>query len=501
MEKENILQEEEQITDVAIIEQPKETVAILQQLDLKEVKEAMEKVSKFKRSYTPKKLAVTDIDSKEQNKKLIAAIADVRTTRTSLEKVRKEKIKPYKETIEYINGNYNKAIEILEAIQDPLEKIKDDVKEKIEARDKEAELKQAALLNERVDKLMKAGIVFHPDSKYYVIGSEEFDVPVTSFDAADIQSMTDKIFEGQLAIVTEKSETITRLTAEKKQKDADAEKKRLEDEAEQKRKDDELRLENEKKQKELDAEKEQMRKDRIELRGEALENIGFTHDKSNKHFSFGSNKISEGDIAEFDKAKWDALFNEYKAGITKYRTVKARVAELEALGMALYDTKREYAFNGIAVSFDLIETADAGAWEDTIHDAKEKIELKKAELTRLEKAKEAKDKLRSERIAIIAPYASYGEQIKGDVADLSDTEFSAVLEEKKAAYDKKISDDAQVKIDADKKKKADELAAASDSTKWAAFIEHLKNAPVLEMESDEYKAKYQNALDILTAIK
>ena len=112
----NQIEEQEAITDIALIEQDKSTVKILQEDDLKNLKDAVEKIKSFKRKYGIKKMLVTDIESKDQKEKLRLAIAEVRTTKTSLEKDKKEKTLPYRNTVAYINNNYDKVIDAAESI-------------------------------------------------------------------------------------------------------------------------------------------------------------------------------------------------------------------------------------------------------------------------------------------------------------------------------------------------------------------------------------------------
>lgn len=426
----------EEVQEVALVKQADSTVKILQEDDLKTLKEALDKVTNFKRRYSVKKLTVTDITNKEQKEKLRLAIGELRTTRTSLEKDKKAKTAPYRDTVAYINENFDKAIDAISKIEDPLKDYKKEIDDKVEALEKEEELKKQAVLNERVDKLIKAGIVFHPDSSYYVIGSEEFEIPVTSFDAADIQSMTDKIFEGQLAIVTEKSETIARLTAEKKQREDEAKAKEIEDARIAKEKFDLEQAELKRQQEEFQKQQADFKRQQDELAAKQKE-LQEAQEKEEQRKQIQEQQRIQA-IVEKRKEQLIAL------GLTEH-------SRLGAFGL-----EEEVYIN----SGQILDTT--GDWDAIISSITPEIE-------------KHKEKIR----------------IRG--------------EEKKKAEEKRIADkaieDKRLADLAEEKRKADNLAKSSDSNKWAAFIEYLKNVPVLEMESDEYKAKYKNALAVLTAIK
>lgn len=91
-------------------------------------------------------------------------------------------------------------------------------------------------------------------------------------------------------------------------------------------------------------------------------------------------------------------------------------------------------------------------------------------------------------------------EVQTKIQQLKDKAEEELRAEQKRIADKAIENKRLADL-AEEKRKAEELAKSSDSTKWAAFLEYLSNTPILEMESEEYKAKYKNALAILTAIK
>lgn len=533
-----------------------EIMKVVKTADIVLIDSHKKKITSFKRRFPAKNFVITPdlVFSKEALEKATEQWREIRDQRTKVAEVDFDNLKaPYVAITKFYNEQTKPIIADYKAIEKPVSDYVDAL-EKLQKEEKQKEkLKAEALANERRDKLLEAGMAF--DGNHYVIGSEEFEVPQISFDMADIQSLTDAIFERALANVIEAHKIIEQKTAEKKQKDADAETLRLKEEAEQKQKDEDLRLENLQKQKDLDAEKEQIRKDRIEMRSEALEGIGFVHDYVHKTYDFASYTISEEDLGTFEKQNWENWLKEVKAGIAKFNRTKTRVNELEAMGFTFNAQKKEYSNEGVYVSTDFIDGGTNGAWEECIVDAKTKLEAAKALAELKQKrheqlvalglhcdiqfqgysykkngfdvsqhlkldsdanwevfvetfiVKNMKDidtaiEVQNNRYNVLAPYATYGPQVDmNTLYSLEPAAFNKILEEKKQAYNQKLQDDIDAKKKEDDKKKADDLAKASDETKWAAFIEHLNNLPVLEMESELYKAKYIQAIVVIEAIK
>ena len=233
MEQNNQIEETEQTTDVALSVQDESTVKILQKDDLENLKTAVEKVKTFKRKYGLKKIAVTDIDNKEQQEKLRLALQDMRTTRTALTKDKKDKTAAYRSTVAYINDNYDKVISEIEKLEDPAKAHKKEIDDKIEEKKQEEENKRKQRVNERVEALLNAGIFF--DGEHYTIGSDEFEVPAISLGIVDLESLTDPIFENVLAQVKEKAEMIATATKEKEERLQKEKEEREAAEAEEKR--------------------------------------------------------------------------------------------------------------------------------------------------------------------------------------------------------------------------------------------------------------------------
>ena len=335
----NQIEEQEAITDIALIEQDKSTVKILQEDDLKNLKDAVEKIKSFKRKYGIKKMLVTDIESKDQKEKLRLAIAEVRTTKTSLEKDKKEKTLPYRNTVTYINNNYDKVIDAAESILTPLKDHKKEVDELIEAEEKKAELELQERVNNRVKRLIDEGATF--DGSYYSIGSDQFNVPTISLGIVDIQTTPDGIFENILQQVIEKASIIA-VETEK----SNAEKKRLEDE----------RIAKELEDKQVfDLQQAQLKKEQDELAAELAE-----FKKQKEELRLAQEKMN--------KEKLDEQVRLSNEAATKAKNrINARYEQLFALGMEFNSQYGCYIYEDINVdNATEINLFNEDEWNDLI---------------------------------------------------------------------------------------------------------------------------------------
>lgn len=343
MEKQNQLPVEyAEIIDVVLLPQDKSTVGILQKSDLETLNSTLEKIKCFKRKYTLKKLTVTNVEDKPAREKLRLALADLRSERTSLKEYKLSVTKPYRDTTAYINSNYDKVIEAIEALEEPLIAHNKQVKIDLEAKEKEAENAKKQKLFDRIDTLMKAGITF--DGNYYSIGSEEFGVDEISFNAADIESMTDGIFESQLLEVVKKNLAIHNGMSEKKVIEDERLAKEAADKAAFEEREKELFKEQQKLLEEkriFEAEKEEMRlyKQKIaddkaaelakeaqaeidkhykisELRRDQLREIGFGFDPRTQYHKYMEIIISEVDLKCQPHTDWNEIIKEAKEKIS-----------------------------------------------------------------------------------------------------------------------------------------------------------------------------------------
>lgn len=403
MESNQQIEEQEPGTDIALIEQDQSTVKILQEDDLKNLKEAVEKIKNFKRKYSVRKLQVTDINDKDQKEKLRLAIADVRTTKTSLEKDKKEKTLPYRNTVSFINSNYDKVIDAAESLLNPLKDHKKEIDELIEAEEKKIELQLQQRVNDRITKLIDAGASF--DGSYYSIGSEEFNVPAISLGIVDIQTTPDGIFENILEQVVIKNSIISYETEK-----AIAEKKRLEDELIAKQKEDkrmfdeqQLKLKEEQEalrkereemnlmRKELQDEKERVAaeklaeqvkllneaaakaKERINLCYNKLTNLGMCKTALGFYLYEDINAGNTTELNLFNDNEWDNLIKKITPLIAEKKLAAEKkiielkiVADKEIADKALADKKANDEANELWYKSELTKKGDKAIWEDFI---------------------------------------------------------------------------------------------------------------------------------------
>lgn len=471
-------QSEEVITDIALIEQDKSTVKILQEDDLKTLKEAVEKIKTFKRKYSVKKLTVTDIDSKEQKEKLRLAIADVRTTKTSLEKDKKDKTLPYRNTVAYINSNFDKVIEAAEGILDPLKAHKKEVDELVEAKEKEAEIQAQARLNSRVAQIINAKMVF--DGEFYSIGSDEFNVPTISLGIVDLQTMTDGVFENVLGQIIEKNEAITKAQAAK---DEAARIAKEEEEAEQERQ----RVQRIKDQEKIDAdkkaledEKAEMRRTRIESRCEQLEMLGVVKQK-NGNYLIGTTTITVDEMGDSAPAHWSTFIAGLKTSIEES---KAAAAEKERLEKIADEHK-------ILVEKRIDELVSIGL---SYNKDKSKLSFFDIEVDIATEVALMSDENWVSFIQITKPLIAMGiEQENKRIAD-----EKAIAD--KAIADKAIADKAEADA-LEEKNRIEALNKQGDAALWNDFISRLKAISYPEVKSNDFQIKINDVRTFIDGLK
>jgi len=339
-------------TGMELTKQDNSTVKILQDDDLKSLSEAMEKARVFKKKYTLKRLTVSDIDDKQKREELRLAIGDIRGVKVALDKDRKEKTLPYRDTISYINTNYDKAIISFENLLDPLKNHQKQINDAIEEREQKEENDKKELLASRIATLIKAGVSF--DGEWYSVGSPSLDIEEISLGVADIQSMTENIFETQLKIINDKVELIKVKEIEVKAKTERIEKERKEKE----QKDKELL---ELGQKKLREEKEELDKERAEFA------------EMKEEMRIEKEKVEDEKSAEFNR-KAMAEFNI----LSEIRD--ERREQLSNLGF-ISDRNHNYNFYDFTVTNEDIESdLPSKEWDSLMEKVTKLVEIKKGEI-------------------------------------------------------------------------------------------------------------------------
>lgn len=207
------------------------------------------------------KLKVKDKDDVKGYEAVKAAYNELVKVRTSTDKKRKELGEPYSTIKKGIDDYARDNITGVLASEEARLKVEKEKYEKwAEEEQKRKEAEAEALLKKRVAELKEAGLMFN--GELYVIGEN------ISVDVVTIGKMKDTDYAFFLEKVRDEKRKIDEAAA------AEAAAK-----AEEQRKADEQKAENERKAKEL-------RDERLELRREKLEAIGFTDDPEKERFYF-----------------------------------------------------------------------------------------------------------------------------------------------------------------------------------------------------------------------
>lgn len=223
------------------------------------------------------------------------ALAEIRTTRTTLEKVRKEKTAPINTFLKAYKAQVDELGEICQKAENALDaKIKaiTDEKERIK---KEKELEKLRIMQARIQGLLAVGAVSDPEN-----GTYSFPFALQYFtNDLQVQEMDDEEYNEFLADVTEcYHEEQKRIQKEKDDKEAE-----------------ELRIKNQGIEQaaeatRLNAKRTALRIKELQLMGFVLNEAGtmFSHEGSNTHLA----KIA---TEQFADDIWDASINSLEAEI------------------------------------------------------------------------------------------------------------------------------------------------------------------------------------------
>lgn len=219
-------------------------------------------------------IVIGGIDDKDNYDKVRKATADLRTTRTGLEKWRKAKSKPYQEFVKNLKSATDKLGEECkkgEAVGEALMKPIDDEKERIK-REKEEAAQKA--LQERFNALVQYGASFDGDSYTFPHDESLFisAIQVKEFDLAEFSEFLNT----------------AKVSWE-------AEQKRIADEAEA------TRIANEAKEAELSALKARLTK----LRTKELKITGFVQEGAK--WVLGKHVVTQSLIETMEDSYWDAM--------------------------------------------------------------------------------------------------------------------------------------------------------------------------------------------------
>jgi hypothetical protein len=271
-------------------------------------------------------LVIKGPDDKEGYKLVRAAWSEVRTLRTGLEKKGLAIRSKIAEITKAVKKEEDRLIEMLEPLEEQLQKAWKDIDDAKEKEKKDKEAAEHARLMTRINELIDMGMTL--TEGFYRIGD------TISMDVATLRALPDAQYEQLKTTVKKKGEE---LAEEKRKKDEadEKEKKRLKDEQ------DKLLADQQK----VEEEKRQLRAERREVRQGKLEGIGFklsvVDGIENMYFrkmAINVNKFLEMEAFEFaifleatTKSVKETLDEEAKQA-EKERIKTERLAQIRALG-------------------------------------------------------------------------------------------------------------------------------------------------------------------------
>jgi hypothetical protein len=190
--------------------------------------------------------------------------------------------------------------------------------------------------------------------------------------------------------------------------------------------------------------------------------------------------------------------------------ISNRCNELRSLGMISEFPSMDYVYRGLRVTLELVKSADAEEWAETIGEAKHDITQKKAEaeqkrLAEIEALKEAARKaaLRKSRLEAISQYG-WGDK-SDDFSLYSEGDWNNILSDAKDDYDKKQKEkwekEQAEKRDQEEVVRLQKLDAAKDKEKWDEILRKVNEIEVYEMRSSQYRKKAMILREKLEEIK
>lgn len=310
-----------------------------------------------------KSLKVKDKDDEKGIALVKDAYNDLVKTRTSIDKKRKEVGKPFSDIKAGIDKYANDLVAMFAAVEAQLKTENDKVKlwEKEEQERKEREEQERK--EARVKELVAAGIVF--DGELYVINEITVDiVSISKFSDFDYNALLEKV-------KIEKA----------KNDEAEARAKKEREEQEQKSREEAERVERERKEN---------RAEKLEMRTEKLEVLGFVTDEENEQYEFtngGHNiKLSFDEAAEMNKAAFDAFVTDHKTLLEKIeedaiiarttQLIENRTQVLFALGVISDEAGENYFYKDVKIeglTDEDLGDDDATDWAARLDDIKSQI--------------------------------------------------------------------------------------------------------------------------------
>lgn len=532
-------------------EQISQLMNIIKANDILEVSALKKQVQKYKRKYANNPdLTFTNLDDKERYKAIEDAWRACRDLRTkTIDPKKKLRTSVLSAGVKFYNDKFNPLAAEAKLLEDPLGDIlvkwDKDKKERDEAEKQKLKVRETT----RIKSLEDAGAAF--DGAYYIIESVEFEVAPTSIGSADIETMSDELFDKFLAEFQDKNKIIQAAEVKKKEK--------AEEEAE------EMRLNNLAEDEQRETERKELAAQRIEVRAELVEAQGMVLNEEGTMYVYDTVSITLEVIGDTKKPEWDILFAQLKADIKAIKDAAAdkalktlrrntRPVQLESIGFKK-DSMNLYLTHPLNLRIPVsdIELKDDAEWDAIVSENTEvvnkktakakqdserlievlqlgfaqdvkthsftylgaKVDLEKefdatAELwpTVLDNLRQvittvdAKAQLQRVRYQEIVPYAAFCMDL--DLNKLHAMEpdaFKTLLAEKKGLYDKKVEQDAQNAKDQKQREANEALAKSNDDNKWKVIIDYIANLPVVEMTTNTGKEKLKKLTSLIENIK
>lgn len=478
------------------------SVETIVSMELKKFDTNKDKIAELKTQFSG--LTINGVDDKEGYKKVVAALAVVRPIRTGVEKTRKSAKEKYLKTGSGIDAYAKELTALLSDVEDPLQKMKDDIDNAVENARIEEENRKTETLKLRIQELIDNGMAF--TGTQYSIGNEQSQIVV---DEISLKMLDDAGYADLLEGVKKLNAV---LIEEKKIADDLAEKNRLKVKAQE----DELK---------------QMKEERGKLRIEKLVALGFKLIPSQDKW-VASNRASTmelheaGGLAEMDSASWQSLSIEAE---TKAEAMKTALSDLETkeeadrIEQQTFEHRvsvltTEAAQRGVTVlqsdfAASEIRTLEETAFESKMKEVLDGLVSKKEEKERVENERAAKAKKTFERtlelekigfslgsdggFVLLTAYntAEPYRLAKDHVENATDEEFELYLND--ARVTKKTFDGLDEKFILDEKARMEEERQKdlTDIEKIEEWLAELKKVPVPEIGNPHMKEGVQILTD------
>lgn len=500
-EKISLAQETEILnSEIALI--PKADQAGVQKVakteDLILIGKHRKKVTAFKRKYPAANFEFkqgAEYD-KAAHDKAIEAEREVRNYRTKTVEPDFDNLKsPYVTLLKYYNEQGNPIIGDLKMIQAPIKAFIEECKKAKELFDKKEERELEERTNKRLDELSEAGAVF--DSKYYSVGSEEFGVAQISLGMADINAMTDVMWEKIIADIKKSAETIA---AKQKEKDLRVQKE-LEEKQEQERRDKEQL---EKDQKALKEKNAKLRAKELRLMEFALNEAGTIY---NNPAGFS---LSLQMVEEMEDSKWDEwvldVEGKMEAAIkekAKRELISNRESELIQAGLIKTLTGFISTYKGeVFISNEIISTDEQECWTSRVEEAIAEVAKQREQKTNDDRIANEQKELAATREKELAQYWQFVLPLeKNSLGTITTDEYSTLLQRVKKQYSDKVNTDFKNQQNQIKFENEQRLAKAGDQAMYDDFVSRLQGLSVPEVTTDEYKNKVATIVNFIRNIK